>query len=319
MAKGFKLVKSKLGSFEELTFQNHKGVKLSILPGFGARLNSLHLKAGREVIDLIAGIDDPAEMVIDKLYKSAILFPFPNRLDEGRYTFEGRSYQFPINEPEYNTALHGFLAKEPFVIKKINCDRKKAVVTLVYDYMGQEEYYPFPFTLIVKYKITSKANFKIQFEIKNNGARNMPYGLGWHPYFKTTGWAKKLKLKLPNLRQVEVNERLLPTGSVYDFNQYVNGELLPEKKLDNCFELVNSQWKVEVKDSDNHQAAFEISAEESFNYMQIYQPPQNSLIALEPVTCNINAFNNSMGLSVLEPGGTFKSEITIAPVDPLST
>src|SRR5262245_19387507 len=35
------------------------------------------------------------------------LVPYSNRIVDGRLTFEGRSYQLPINSPSENHAIHG--------------------------------------------------------------------------------------------------------------------------------------------------------------------------------------------------------------------
>lgn len=38
-----------------------------------------------------------------------------------------------------------------------------------------------------------------------------------------------------------------------------------------------------------------------FNYLQLFTPAHRKSIAIEPMTCNINAFNNKEGLIILEP------------------
>ena len=37
-----------------------------------------------------------------------ILIPFPNRIEGGEYTFEGKTYSLPIDEHDRNTAIHGY-------------------------------------------------------------------------------------------------------------------------------------------------------------------------------------------------------------------
>ena len=52
-----------------------------------------------------------------------VLYPFVNRLDGGRYTYRGQSYQFAVNEPARNNSLHGLLMTE-----------HAAALTLLYAY-----------------------------------------------------------------------------------------------------------------------------------------------------------------------------------------
>ncbi|BDZ42934.1 hypothetical protein GCM10025865_22330 [Paraoerskovia sediminicola] len=44
---------------------------------------------------------------ISPAYHGAVLVPWPNRLRDGRYEFDGGTHQVPVNEPERGTALHG--------------------------------------------------------------------------------------------------------------------------------------------------------------------------------------------------------------------
>ena len=39
-----------------------------------------------------------------------------------------------------------------------------------------------------------------------------------------------------------------------------------------------------------------------YNFLQVYIPPSREMIALEPMTSNIDAFNNKDHLIILEPG-----------------
>jgi aldose 1-epimerase len=39
--------------------------------------------------------------------RGQLLLPWPNRLHTGRYSWDGASYQVPLNEPEQQNAIHG--------------------------------------------------------------------------------------------------------------------------------------------------------------------------------------------------------------------
>src|SRR5207248_5710713 len=59
--------------------------------------------AGRPVLDPYR-----AEAMCDGAH-GAPLIPWPNRLGEGRYSFEGHDYQLALTEPERGNAIHGLL------------------------------------------------------------------------------------------------------------------------------------------------------------------------------------------------------------------
>jgi aldose 1-epimerase len=41
--------------------------------------------------------------------RGQVLIPWPNRLQDGRYEFDGRRHQLPLNEPEHRNAIHGLV------------------------------------------------------------------------------------------------------------------------------------------------------------------------------------------------------------------
>src|SRR5262245_41292924 len=43
-----------------------------------------------------------------------ILFPFPNRIRNGRFTFEGREFRLPLNDSTKAHAIHGFTPRNPW-------------------------------------------------------------------------------------------------------------------------------------------------------------------------------------------------------------
>ena len=41
--------------------------------------------------------------------RGQVLIPWPNRLEDGNYEFNGRRHQLPLNEPEHRNAIHGLV------------------------------------------------------------------------------------------------------------------------------------------------------------------------------------------------------------------
>ncbi len=48
-----------------------------------------------------------------------------------------------------------------------------------------------------------------------------------------------------------------------------------------------------------------------YEYVQLYTAPDRNSIAIEPMTCEPNAFNNKMGLKILAPKESLRSHFTI--------
>ena len=58
----------------------------------------------------------------------APLIPWPNRLADGRYSFDGSEHQLPLDEPERNNAIHGLLRWRPWSAlehERERCDRAR--------------------------------------------------------------------------------------------------------------------------------------------------------------------------------------------------
>src|SRR6266550_367262 len=43
-----------------------------------------------------------------------VLAPWPNRVRDGRYDFEGRTHELALTEPDHNNAIHGLMRRLPW-------------------------------------------------------------------------------------------------------------------------------------------------------------------------------------------------------------
>ena len=60
----------------------------------------------------------------------APLIPWPNRLADGRYRFDGTDYQVSLTEPDKHNAIHGFLHWRPWQPIERGADRVVMAATL---------------------------------------------------------------------------------------------------------------------------------------------------------------------------------------------
>ena len=89
-----------------------------LIPGMGANLIRLtNTRLGAEI--LRAPADDEVETFKGRphVFGLPILFP-PNRIEDGRYTFGGRTYRFPITNAKEHHYHHGILKSQPFAVSK---------------------------------------------------------------------------------------------------------------------------------------------------------------------------------------------------------
>jgi aldose 1-epimerase len=160
----------------EIKINNSTGDFAVINAQIGASLIELNI-AGLSLIDLPGS--ETYSLDKNPYHPSALLTPWVNRVRNGNYSFKGKNYQLPINEPTLGNAIHGLLARAPFSI----LDQKLDSVTLEHKYNGEEQNYPFPFLFRYIYTLTDSGALEVIFEAQNTGTGAMPFACGWHPYF----------------------------------------------------------------------------------------------------------------------------------------
>lgn len=288
---------------KEITINNGE-YSSRILVNYGAALNSYKFK-GQEFVSGYASSDQ----IKNQKYKGVVLAPFPNRLAKAKYQFKNRDYTLPINREKEGLALHGFLYNEAFEI----LEQKENEIQLQYVYMATKEGYPFYFTLTISYILLDDGTLKVETYVKNNGEA-MPFGIGWHPYFQMEEDVNHLFLEIPDSEMLELDEALIPTGSFTPFEYSSKEFSLREHHFDNCFLFKRSDSKVQLN-STNFSLQIHSSWQEDYPYFQIYTPKDRATIALEPMSCAPNAFNNQMGLLILKENESKKFTYTLKAQD----
>lgn len=275
------------------------------MPTLCGNISDLQLFNGHSTLPVIDSYQSSDDTMGKAFFKSHFLLPFPNRLKDGRFFFEGKSYQFPINDTNNHHGLHGFLSLIP-----LNFIAQKTVNDICeIDLKGQFKglpHFPFPFEIEIKYTL-SNTNLTIKTTIKNIGKTNMPIGFGWHPYFKLdTNIIDNLELKLPDCKLVKIDKRMMPTGKVSTFDTFAVSRNINKTHFDNCF-LLNkntaaTRAEIILKSKTTTLSFWQETGENACPYFQIYTPDDRKTIAIEPMTCNVDALNNGDGLWVLSAG-----------------
>jgi len=231
-----------------------------------------------------------------------------NRIKDGRYSFDSRNYQLPLNHSEEGHAIHGLVYNKKFHIKKETENKGMASVVLEYDYDKDTGGYPFSFSMIITYEFSQKG-FACSTMVKNTGKEEMPFADGWHPYFKMGRKVDDLFLKLPSSVKIDVDKKLMPTGTKSMFGRFISPAMIKKQEFDACFELDNRRIaETELSDPKNKitLVLWQEAGKGKYSHLQVYIPQSRDSIALEPVTCITDAFNNKKGLVILGPREEFK-------------
>ncbi len=296
------------GSFKKHTIKNTHGDSFSIVPEYGANLIDLKFK-GQCVID---GFQTPDELAKGAWGKSIILFPYPNRLRDGRYTFNGKTYQFDINNADTGNSIHGFSSNVKMDVVKSDFNENIGSIVCEFRHDGSHLAYPFKFTFQVQFTLSDSA-LNVNMAFTNNEKFEIPVGLGWHPYFKISERIEDTSLKMPETHFINIDDRMLPTGEKTPFHEFDDLKRIDSYSLDNGFFILNQSKPAEVilESEMGRLTYWQETGEAKWNFLQVFTPPQRNSIALEPMTCNIDAFNNGDGLVLLKPQSTLSGDFGV--------
>jgi aldose 1-epimerase len=245
----------------------------------------------------------------------ALLVPWPNRIRDGRYTFDGADRQLPLTEPAKHNASHGLLrwANWHAVGTAPDAVTLEAVVP-------PQPGYPHRLVARTRYGV-GPAGLRADHEVTNAGPSDAPFGFGAHPYLYVEGsTVDDLLLHLPGTTErVLTDERSLPVGRTavagtgYDFRV---PRRIGTAQLDTAF----TRPAGEVTLSTVEGRGMTLWMDGAFRWVQVFtadvlpEPRRRRGVAVEPMTCPPDAFNSGEDLIVLAPGQTWRGSWGISPL-----
>jgi aldose 1-epimerase len=251
-------------------------------------------------------------------YRGALVAPWPNRIADGRYSYEGQELRVPINEPKRDAALHGLVCDQPWAL----VSRQPSEVRLQHR-IRPSPGYPFALLLDVTYSLDADG-FHTEVSATNIGDFTAPYGVCPHPYLAAAGSAlNSWRLELPADNFLEVTpDRLLPLrrqwvdDGPFDFRQ---ARELGDVQIDHAFTglVRDSKGIATVRLTDVGGTGVGIRWDKACSWVQIHtadhpDPARHRLgLAVEPMTCPPDAFNSGEDVVHLRPGGTHVANWTI--------
>lgn len=247
------------------------------------------------------------------------LIPWPNRLADGAYTFDGTDHQVPLTEPDKHNAIHGFLRWRSWTAREHTTNRV-VMGTVLHPMMG----YPFTLDVTVAYTL-GEEGLTVHTTATNLGEQPCPYGGGQHPYLTLgTELIDPCTLQLDAGQWLPTNDRGLPTGaepvngSPYDFRaaRGIGHQDVDYTFTDLARDANGLAW-VRMSAPDGRHA--DVWLDESYPFVEIYtahtqpKPYWRRGLGVEPMTCAPNAFVSGDGLIRLEPGHTASSRWGLHP------
>ena len=244
----------------------------------------------------------------------APLIPWPNRLADGAYTFDGTDHRVPLDEPDKDNAIHGLLRWRSWRAVEHEPDRV-VMTTRLHPMTG----YPFLLDVRVDYAL-SDTGLTVRTSATNLGDTACPYGAGQHPYLSPgRGLIDDCAVELQAASWIDTdNEQQLPSGTGPTRGtplDFADGRVLGDQRLDYPFTDL-------ARDDDGRAWArliapdgtrSELWVDETYPIVELFTgdtlaPDRRRRgLGAEPMTCPPNAFQSGAGLLRLEPGQTATS------------
>lgn len=250
----------------------------------------------------------PRDQMCDGAH-GAPLVPWPNRLGDGRYVFDGVEHQVSLTEPDKSNAIHGFLLWRPWRTVQHTANRV-VMATRLHPMTG----YPFTLDVEVDY-LLDDAGLRVATSATNLGDTVCPYASGQHPYLSPgSGRIDDCTLRFEAGVRIDTDPaRQLPTGDVgvkgsaYDFTE---GRILGDLFIDYAFgDLPRDDdgraW-LGLTGSDGLTA--EVWVDGGYPYLEIFTADtlaahrSRAGLGVEPMTSPPDAFRSGRDLVRLGPG-----------------
>jgi aldose 1-epimerase len=293
--------------------------RLEVWPALG--FNAYRWQVGGE--DIL--YRDPAFFDDAKPTRSGwpILFPFPNRIRDGRFSWEGKSYELPTNDPSGKNAIHGFVHSRPWRVVDRGANRLQTWVTGEFEssWQGMEvsKLWPGEYSLRTTYRL-GESSLRCEVIVTNPGPEPLPFGIGFHPYFRCASFGGD-----DALVGVDAGKRWqlidnLPTGALEPFfwapHEKPFGEVVLDDLLtDLPLNRQDARSCGHLESQDGRRLVVEASRD--YRELVVFTPPHRQAICFEPYTCITDAFNLHQrgvdtGLQVLAPGDTWLGRVLVS-------
>jgi aldose 1-epimerase len=247
--------------------------------------------------------------------RGQVLVPWPNRIRDGAWSFDGRDLQLPLSEPAKHNASHGLVRWTSW--RQVASAEDE--VTLGYRLMAQSGY-PWTLDVTLTYRL-SAAGLQVTLGATNLSAGPAPLAAGMHPYLALSAPLATTSLLLPASTRLLTDDRQLPVGAepvAGTAHDFTTEREVGDLTIDDCFGDL-------TRGADGYAVVrlgeVELWVDESWSWLQVFTGdvlptgapgtgPRESM-AVEPMTAPPDAFRSGRDLVVLEPGASWSGSFGV--------
>ena len=244
------------------------------------------------------------------------LVPWPNRIRDGKYSFDGRQHQLALTEPSTGNAIHGLGRWARWTTVRQEPD----AVTLRLDIVPTNGY-PFEVRAEVTYAVHAEAGLRVTTSARNSSPARVPFGAGAHPYLSTRGCAiDDVTLLVPAREWLAVDDQQIPVETrpvARTPNDLRRGRRLRQDRFDTGFTGLRTADGRGTAGVRTRNGGARLWFDDTYRFLQVFTVDAltdgQAGVAIEPMTCAPDAFNSGAGLIVLDRGGSWRGSWGVIP------
>jgi aldose 1-epimerase len=237
-----------------------------------------------------------------------LMHPYANRLDGRRYDACGTHVDLTglaLPTDPNGLPIHGNLLGAPFEVLRADATRIAARL----DYGAHADKlaaFPFPHTVTVDAVLDAHDGLRIATEVRPTADTPVPISFGWHPYLRLPkGGRTRWELRWPECDRIDVDARVIPTGT--RTHQAEERGPIGSRTYDDQYALgTDRTFSVAAAGR-----ALTLHFDESYPFAQLFVPAGRQILAIEPMTAEIDALGRGDTPSVA-PGDTFAATFSLA-------
>jgi aldose 1-epimerase len=133
--------------------------------------------------------------------------PWPNRIMDGSFEFDGRQQQLPLSEPAAHNAIHGLTRWTQWQLLHAT-----GMSLRFGHHLAPQPGYPYALRSEITYRLGAQG-LSVETSSTNVGSTDCPYATGAHPYLSPgSGLVDDLTVHLPASTWYPTDDRGIPTG-----------------------------------------------------------------------------------------------------------
>jgi len=241
-----------------------------------------------------------------------LVHPWANRLAGEGYRAAGVDVDLTgltLPRDPNGLLIHGNLFAVPFEVQQSNATR--VVARLDYGaHPDKLRAFPFPHTVTIDARLHPNRGLNIVTQIEPTTDRAVPISFGWHPFVQLPAAPRaEWELRWPACEHVEVDDHLIPTGT--RTSQAAQREPIADRTFDDHYALGPDRTFSISGGSGGNRRTLTLQFDPAYPFAQLFVPPARELVAIEPMTAEIDALGRGTA-PVVEPGGRFLAAFNLA-------